>query len=77
MGKKRIRQKITHEMPPVGTRLRGKVRGREVYAEIISNPESKAGKSILFEGNIYHSMTAAAQAVTGYSVNGWRFWEII
>ena len=71
---KKKRQVIKHEMPPISTRLRGRTRGKDVYAGIVSVGD-KIG--ILFNNNVYTSMSAAARAATGNSTDGWLFWKVI
>ena len=68
-------KKIKHEMPPVGTRLKGRTKGNDVYAEIVSREKDTVG--ILFNGVVYDSMSAAARAATGWSIDGWLFWKIV
>lgn len=70
------RRKIVHEWPPVGTKLIGRSRKKEVHAEVV-NSKTKTGKAILFKNKTYSSMSGAAYAATGYSVGGWIFWKIV
>lgn len=72
---KRQRRKIKHEMPKVGSKLKGRVREEEVFAEVVSLKDGGVG--ILFGGIVYRSMSAAAGAATGNSVYGWLFWKTI
>ena len=71
---KRRRRVIKHEMPPIGTRLKGRTRGQDVYAEIVSVGD-RIG--ILFDNKVYTSMSAAAKAATGNSTDGWLFWKVV
>ena len=61
------------EMPEVGKILKGRTHGKDVFAEVVSLEDGGAG--ILFNGNIYRSMSAAAVAATGNSTDGWLFWK--
>jgi hypothetical protein len=54
---------------PNGTVLRARYKGLEYRAEIQSDTWVDGN------GQRYFSPTAAAKAITGNSVNGWRFWE--
>lgn len=54
---------------PNGTALRARYKGLEYRAEI------KGDSWLDSEGQRHFSPTAAAKAITGNSVNGWRFWE--
>ena len=64
-------------MPPLGTQLRGRTKGNDVYAQVVSDPATKTGLGILFECKFYRSMSGAARAATGHSINGWQFWKCI
>jgi hypothetical protein len=72
---KQHRRKIEHEMPKVGSKLKGRIHGQEVFADVVSLKDGGIG--ILFSGKVYRSMTAAANAATGNSRDGWLFWKII
>jgi hypothetical protein len=54
---------------PDGTILRARYKGNEYRAKI------EGSRWVDHEGGHHHSPTAAAKAITGNSVNGWRFWE--
>lgn len=70
------RRRVVHQMPPAGTRLRGKTKGQEFHAEVVELSNGKAGVGILFKGKVYRSMSGAARAATGHSVDGWLFWKV-
>lgn len=53
---------------PAGSELRATYKGR-THAGIVQ------GGSLMLNGKPYESPSAAAVAVTGSAVNGWRFWE--
>lgn len=76
MDKKRVRQIITRDMPSPGTKLIGRTKGMDVYAEVVEDPSAKSVMGILFRGNIYRSLSGAARAGTGHSINGWKFWRV-
>lgn len=71
---KRGRKKV-RELPPVGTILHGKFKGKPYQARIVKDENSRNGKSIKYNNKLYPSMSAAAKAITNQSVNGWRFWK--
>jgi hypothetical protein len=75
MQNKRKRAQIDRELPPVGTILNGKFKGKPYKAKIVSDKASSTGRGIKYEGDIYQSMSAAAKAITRQSTNGWRFWK--
>jgi hypothetical protein len=54
---------------PDGTELRARYKGREYQARI------EGDKWISSDGEEQSSPSAAASAITGTTVNGWRFWE--
>jgi hypothetical protein len=70
------RQKINRELPPVGTKMTGRGRLKSYHAVIVKDPQAKSGKSVKLDGKLYSSLTAAAKSLTGYSINGWRFWKL-
>ena len=39
--------------------------------------QMKAPDLVDYEGKVYSSPSAAGIAVTGYNVNGWRFWKYV
>jgi hypothetical protein len=53
---------------PVGTDFRATYKGLERQAKVTES-------GIEYDGTTYKSVSAAANAVTGNQVNGWRFWE--
>jgi len=75
MPQKRKREKITRELPPVGTNLKGKFKRQSYSAKIVKDVTSPNGRAIRYDGKRYRSMTAAAKVITQQSVNGWRFWK--
>jgi hypothetical protein len=75
MVKKMKSTKIRRELPPVGTVLKGKFKGNPYSARVVKDKSSPVGRAIKYDGNLYKSMTAAAEAITKQSVNGWRFWK--
>jgi len=77
MEKKRIRRRIAHDMPPSGTRLKGRYKGRDEYAKVVEHAGTKSGIGIHYRGKIYSSMSAAAREATGQSINGWIFWRVV
>lgn len=54
---------------PNGTRLRATHKGTAHAAQIVD------GKWVSDGGEVFGSPSAAATAITGNNVNGWRFWQ--
>ena len=54
---------------PNGTELRARYKGQQYSAQILD------GKWFSLDGLEFTSPSAAASAITGTTVNGWRFWE--
>lgn len=54
---------------PSGTELRARYKGQQYSAQILD------GKWLNLDGLEFNSPSAAASAITGTTVNGWRFWE--
>jgi hypothetical protein len=75
MTTKRHRKKIARELPPVGTTLQGRFKGETRTATIVEAKDLPVGKAVEYEGKRYISLSAAARAITGYPINGWRFWQ--
>lgn len=69
------KQRLKRTLPSVGTRLKGKFKGVEYYAQIVDAPDFSEGRGISYEGKLFSSMTAAAKEITKQSINGWRFWR--
>ncbi len=72
-AKKNIGKSRAKPLPPIGTKLKGKYKGKEYWGDV-----TKDGIVIEnFEG-VFSSMSGAATAVTGMkTVNGWAFWKQI
>jgi hypothetical protein len=73
--KKRNRDKIIRELPAIGTALEGKFKGIPYKAKIVKDESSPKKRAILYNGKLFPSMTAAAEAITKQPTNGWRFWN--
>jgi hypothetical protein len=74
-AQKASRERLARELPPVGTRLSARYRGEEVSAEVVSAEDD--AQAVECQGARYRSLSAAAKAITGNSVNGWRFWKVV
>lgn len=74
--KRRTPQRITRQMPPVGSELVGRFRGREYHAAVVAAPQLPGGKGIKAGDTLYRSLSGAAKAVTGWPTNGWLFWKL-
>ncbi len=75
-NKQYTRERTQRSLPPVGTSLTGRSRGKEYHAVIIAASKFPDERAVKLEGTLYKSLTAAAKAITQYSINGWRFWKI-
>ncbi len=53
---------------PAGTNFRASYKGRTYSGRV-------EGGALVVDGKSYDSPSAAAVAITGNAVNGWRFWE--
>lgn len=53
---------------PHGTQFKARYKGREYEAEVRDG-------ALIYNGEAFKSPSAAAIAITGNSVNGWKFWE--
>lgn len=53
---------------PAGTEFRAKHKGKEYAGRV-------EGGALVVQGKRFDSPSPAAMAITGTSVNGWRFWE--
>ena len=71
------RKTQARELPPVGTELVGRYRGEELSARIVADEDRDGAPAVECRGTRYRSLSAAARAVTGNSVNGWRFWQAV
>ena len=76
-AKKAGQKPHARELPPVGTELVGRYRGQEVSARIVTDDDRAGAPAVECRGTRYRSLGAAARAVTGNSVNGWRFWQAV
>jgi len=73
VAKKRAHASVARAFPPAGTILVGRYHGKGHRAAIVE----RDGRLVVKVGrDAYGSLSAAAQAITGSSVNGWRFWTV-
>ena len=77
MTTERHRQKIARDLPALGTTLTGRFKGQIYSATIVQAGDSPTGKTVEYDSKRYASLSAAAKAVTGHSINGWLFWNIM
>jgi hypothetical protein len=75
MTTERHRQKIARDLPAVGTTLSARFKGQTYSATIVAAEDSPTGRAVEYDDERYHSLSAAAKAVTGHSINGWLFWR--
>ena len=76
-GRKASRQRPARELPPAGTELVGRYHGEEISARVVADDDRGGVLAVEYRGTRYRSLSAAAHAITGNSVNGWRFWRIV
>ena len=62
-------------MPAVGTTVSARHKGQSNSAAIVEAKELRAGRALNSGGKLFASLSAAGKAITGHSVNGWRFWQ--
>lgn len=63
------------QLPPVGTKLPARWKGKTYAAEIVDDKE--AGRSMVrLGGKLYRSLSIAASSVTGHAMNGWTFFGL-
>ena len=74
MGR-RNRRRIVRALPPVGTKLTGRFKGITYNSKIVEDKSNASGKAVLYLGQKYRTLTAAAVAITKQPTNGWRFWK--
>ena len=63
------------ELPPVGTTLTRKFKGRSYTAQIVRVKALPAGRGVKCRNRISTSLSAAAKAITGYETSGPVFWR--
>ena len=69
------RKHIARELPPVGTTLTAKCKGKSYTAQIVKVKEFPVGRGVKYGNHIFTSLSAAAKAVTHYQISGWAFWH--
>jgi hypothetical protein len=75
MTSKRQRKKMARQLPPVGTTLAATYKGEPHMAVIVEAKDRPGGRAVKYGDQVFHSLSAAAKAVTGHSANGWVFWR--
>ena len=76
-AQKASRERPARELPPVGTELVGRYHGEEISARVVADEARSGLPAVECRSTRHRSLSAAARAVTGNSVNGWRFWRIL
>jgi hypothetical protein len=69
------RKKIARQLPPVGTTLTATYRDQTHTVVIVEAKDRPAGRAVKYGDQLFASLSAVAKAVTGYSTNGWVFWQ--
>ena len=66
------------EIPPVGVRLRTFHKGKTYEAVVVADASNLKGdgRSVLFEGKVYQTLTAAAHAIAP-GINSGSVWQIV
>lgn len=64
------------EIPPVGSKIQTVYKGQTYQAVIVDDPSNKRmeGRSILFNGTVYRTLTAAAHAISP-GINSGSVWQ--
>ena len=70
-------ERPARELPAIGARLSAHYRGQEFFAEVVAAEDREGSTTVECQGARYRSLSAAAKAITGNSVNGWRFWKVV
>ncbi len=65
-------------LPKIGDKLIHKFRKRPgfVTAEVISVDVERGDVSVKINGEIFPSLSSAAQSISGHSSNGWTYWGL-
>lgn len=71
----RKRNRISRELPPVGTKLVGRSRGQVYEALVVKSSTEPKRRAVCLEDHEFLSLSGAAMAVTGHAINGWVFWK--
>lgn len=58
-----------------GVQLLARYKGTDYLAEVVAGEDGKP-RYRLAGGREFNSPSAAGKAITGQSVNGWKFWSI-
>lgn len=72
---KRRRGAKSRELPPVGTTLSARHKGKSYTASVVEAKDLPAGRALRSGDRLFTSLSAAGKSITGHSVNGWRFWQ--
>lgn len=70
------RKRTPCELPPVGTTLTARHKGRSYTAQIVEAKALLAGRGVKYRNNIFGSLRTAAKAITGYDTSGPIFWGL-
>ena len=63
------------ELPPIGTRITCKFKGKQYHALIVAASDLPHGRGVEYKGKMYSTLSSAASAITGFPTNGWRYWK--
>jgi hypothetical protein len=74
--KKSDAEVVKRRLPPIGTRLQAKFKGKIYEAHIVGDPQAPEGKSVKLGEKRFNSLSAAARSFTRFPVNGWRYWKV-
>ena len=71
-------RKKRNEFPQIGSKLIHRSRGKGPTAEaiVVEVREDIGQFAVEMNGKRYESLSAAARALVGHQVNGWKFWGL-
>lgn len=65
---------LPHTVPPVGAQFNKEYKGALYRLAVIRLPEGGTGYRV--NGSTFTSPSTAAKSITGWHVNGWKWWGI-
>ena len=71
---KSTRKHYNRELPPLGTKLTGKMRKQEYEAVIAKSSLNPKKRVLSCDGREFSSLSSAATTITGHATNGWVFY---
>ncbi len=71
----RVRGGRARPLPPLGATLTAHHKGKRHTATIVQATGLTSGRGVRTRRRVFASLSPAGTAITGYTVNGWRFWH--